>query len=99
MGSTYDMCIDYETLCEIESKLCNISKNLGISAERMLDTLRNCDGFLSGNQFDKVSQTTLICSDVSQKTIDNISEMLKFISKLKESLETYSGCRYNDEIN
>ena len=94
MGSTYDMCIDYETLCEIESKLIDISRNLSVSADTMLDALRKCDGFLSGNQFEKACQTTITCSDVSKKTVENISEMLKYIAKLKECLEIYSGCGY-----
>ncbi|WP_034449383.1 hypothetical protein [Butyrivibrio sp. AE2032] len=96
MGTSYDMCIDYETLCELESKLINISNNLGVSADSMLFALRNCDGFLSGNQFEKASQTTITCSEVSKKTIENISEVLKYITKLKECLETYSGCRYSE---
>lgn len=96
MGAAYDMCVDYETLCEIENKLINIGKNLGASADSMLYALRNCDGFLSGNQFQKASNTTIICTEVSKKTIENISEMLKYISKLKECLEAYSGCRYNE---
>ena len=96
MGTSYDMCIDYETLCELENKLTNISNNLGVSADSMLFALRNCEGFLSGNQFEKASQTTIMCSEVSKKTIENISEVLKYIAKLKECLETYSGCRYSE---
>ena len=96
MGTSYDMCIDYETLCELESKLIDIRNNVGVSADSMLFALRNCDGFLSGNQFEKASQTTIMCSEVSKKTIENISEVLKYIAKLKECLETYSGCRYSE---
>lgn len=96
MGTAYDMCIDYETLCEIENKLSNISNNLSVSSDSMLFALRNCDGFLSGNQFEKASQTTILCSDVSKKTVENITETLKYIAKLKECLETYSGCGYSE---
>ena len=96
MGASYDMCIDYETLCIIESKLISIRNNLGVSADSMLFSLRSCGGFLSGNQFDKACQTTIKCADVSQKTMKNISDVLKYISKLKECLESYSGCRYSE---
>ena len=95
MAAEYDMCIDYDTLCEIEQKLKNISNNLGVSADSMLFALRNCDGFLAGKQFEKASKTTITCTEVSKRTIENINNVLAYINKLKECLETYSGCGYN----
>lgn len=96
MSAGFDMCIDYETLCEIEQKLNNINKNLSVSADSMLYALRNCDDFLSGHQFEKARETTILCTEVSKKTSDNISEVLIYISKLKECLEFYSGCGYSE---
>ena len=96
MDSGYDMCIDYETLCEIEQKLINVKENLSVSADSMLYALRNCEGFLSGNQFEKACKTTIVCTDVSKKTVENITELLNYISRLKQCLESYSNCRYSE---
>lgn len=94
METRYDMCVDYDTLCEIEKKLKNISLNLGSSADSMLYALHNCYGFLAGQQFDKACQTTAQCSEISKLTISNISEVLRYISRLKECLELYSSCGF-----
>ena len=95
MSSEYDMCNDYDTLCHLENKLRNIKTNLGNSADTMLYELRNAGEFLSGNQYEKASNTTIQCSYNSRYTIENIDEVLKYIAKLKNSIEEYSGCGFD----
>ncbi len=95
MDTKYDMCVDYDSLCNLEQMLNRISQNMGDSADTMLYALKNSSGFLSGAQFDRACQTTVKCSDTARYTMENITEVLKYITRLKRCLEEYSGCGYS----
>ena len=95
MSSKYDICNDYDTLCQLEDKLKKIKNALGTSADIMLFNLRNSGEFLSGNQYNKASQTTIQCSDATRYTMENIDVVLKYIAKLKKNIEEYNRCGYS----
>lgn len=94
MDDQYDINVDYEALCETEDKLKRIGNNLNESTERMVLALQYCQGFLSGNQFDKASQTTFDCIEQAGKTSNNISNAINYIEQLKHAVERYSKCVY-----
>jgi len=99
MTNQYDMCVDFETLCSIEDKLKMISYNLSLSTKQMVMALQSSQEYLSGNQFAKAKQTTLNCIEITGKTSNNITNALDYICKLKEIVDRYSMCGYNNGEN
>ena len=75
-----------------------IGVNLSESTERMLLALQSSQGFLAGKQFEKAQKTTMSCIDITAKTNNNIRNLLAYISQLKELVNTYDKCRY-EEVN
>lgn len=99
MAGQYDMFVDFETLCSIEDKLKMIGYNLSQSTEQMVTALQYSQEFLSGNQFEKAKQTTLNCIEITGKTGNNITNAIAYICRLKEIVDQYSICEYNNGEN
>ncbi len=97
MISKYDMNVDFDALCAIEENLQRIGTNLSESTERMLLALQSSQGFLAGKQYEKAQKTTMSCIDISTKTCNNITNALTYIAELREALEAYNKCKYEEE--
>ena len=95
MGS-YDINVEYETLCVIEDKLNKIQYDLTESTSRMNESIQRSGEFLAGNQFEKAKETTTKCLDVSNKTLLNIKRATDFIVKLRDVLDSYGTCGYKE---
>ena len=94
MNYNYDMNVDIDTLCKILSELESIRRNISESTDCMVFALRHSGNFLSGEQYGKACETTLLCAESARKTVENISHVMEYVSKLKTGLESYSRCEY-----
>ncbi len=94
MASEYDICVDYDTLCDIEYKLRLITYDLGNSVEQMVRAIQDSQEFLAGNQFEKAKRTTIQCAKLTERTIGNINHAREYLEKLKDMLTQYSQCAY-----
>ncbi len=99
MGTSYDMCIDYDTLCELRYKLELIAHDLTSSTEQMTKAIRDGQAFLAGQQFEKAKKTTLDCVNLTTKTSSNIQHAIEYLDKLKTAIEEYGRCAYSGEIS
>ena len=97
MNASYDICVDYDTLCTIEDKLQKIGYDLTESTHRMVDAIQRSQDFLAGNQFEKAKATTMNCVGLTEKTRSNIKHAQDYIVKLRTALEEYSRCGYTGE--
>ena len=97
MASTYDICVDYDTLCEIEYKLELIAHDLSNSNEQMVRAISVSQDFLAGNQFEKARRTTMECARLTEKTSGNIKHAVEYLEKLKDMLTKYGLCAYTGD--
>lgn len=99
MSKTYDICVDYDTLCELQYKLELITHDLTNSTEQMTRAIQNSQEFLAGYQFEKAKRTTMACVDLTAKTGNNIRHAMEYLEKLKGVLEEYGRCAYSGEVS
>ena len=99
MGETFDICVDYNTLCDLQYKLELIMHDLINSTEQMTHAIQNSQQFLAGYQFEKAKKTTLECISLTEKTENNIRHAMEYLEKLKGILEEYGHCAYNGETS
>ena len=99
MNGTYDICVDYDTLCELQYKLELISHDLINSTEQMKRAIQNSQEYLAGYQFEKAKRTTMDCVNLTRKTSSNIQHAMDYLEKLKGVLEEYGRCVYSGEVS
>ena len=97
MGEIFDICVDYDTLCNLEYKIDLILHDLGESTERMTQAIQSSHGFLADHQYEKAVQTTRDCVNVSRKTESNLRHAQDYLRKLEDSLMEYGQCAYKGE--
>ena len=97
MREVFDMCVDYEVLCNIEVHLKRIISDLSNSNQNMIRAIRDSKEFLSGYQFEKAKSITEACVALSTKTGKNIKHGIDFLGNIKEILEEYGDCVYCGE--
>lgn len=98
MAGSYDMCVDYDVLCDIEDKLQKIEYNLNKCADQMAKAIQESQGFLAGNQFEKAQRTTASCVEITRRTGNNIRYAVEYIVKLRTAMDEYGKCGYNGEV-
>lgn len=94
MTALYDMCVDYDTLCELQHKLDLVAHNLTNSAEQMTRTIQNSQEFLAGNQFEEAKRITETCVSMVERTYNNIEHAKEYLEKLITVLEDYGQSAY-----
>lgn len=99
MSMTYDICVDYDVLCEIQYKLELITHDLTNSTEQMTRAIQSSQEFLAGYQFEKAKNTTVTCVNLTAKTGNNIRHAMEYLEKLKVVLEEYGRCKYSGEVS
>ncbi len=99
MSMTYDICVDYDTLCELQYKLELITHDLTNSTEQMTCAIQSSQEFLAGYQFEKAKKTTMECVKLTVKTGNNIRHAMEYLDKLKAVLDEYERCAYNGEVS
>ena len=99
MSMAYDICVDYDTLCELQYKLELITYDLAKSTEQMTRAIQNSQEFLAGYQFEKAKKTTMVCVNLTAKTGNNIRHAMEYLENLKAILEEYGHCAYSGEIS
>ncbi len=99
MNTAYDICVDYDTLCELQYKLELITHDLTNSTEQMTRAIQNSQEFLAGYQFEKAKRTTMTCVGLTEKTANNIRHAMEYLEKLKAILEEYGRCMYSGEVS
>ena len=99
MSTEYDICVDYDTLSELQYKLELITHDLTYSIEQMTHAIQSSQKFLAGYQFEKAKQITLACVKLTQKTSKNIQHATEFLKELKTILEEYGRCAYSGEVS
>lgn len=99
MSGTYDICVDYDTLCELQYKLELISHDLINSTEQMTRAIQNSQEFLAGYQFEKAKSITMACANLTGKTSNNIRHAMEYLEKLKGILAEYGRCAYSGEVS
>lgn len=95
MAAGYDICVDYDTLCDMEDKLKKIEYDLHNSSDRMVEAIRSSQSFLAGNQFEKAKMVTTNCIAITRQTGNNVRYAIEYIIKLRSVLEEYGRCNYN----
>lgn len=93
----YDMCVDYDTLCDIGDELQKIEHNLEESTQKMTNAILRSQKFLSGNQFEKAKVTTERCLILTKRTRENIMLARTYIEQLRACVNEYGGCSYSGE--
>ena len=96
-NKVYDICLDYKALCDCKDKLNLILYNLDNSVNLMTNAISYSRDFLSGRQFEKAKETTLMCLDATKITQNNIRHAMRFLDELKEILNEYEKYKYNSE--
>ena len=99
MSKTYDIYVDYDTLCVLQYKLELITHDLTNSTEQMTRAIQNSQEFLAGYQFEKAKRTTMACVNLTAKTGNNIRHAMEYLEKLKGVLEEYGRCAYSGEVS
>lgn len=94
MENVYDICVDYDTLCDLEYKIDLILHDLGESTEKMTRAIQTSESFLAGNQFEKAKQTTSDCINMSRKTACNLRHSKEYLRKLEDKVMEYGDCVY-----
>ena len=95
----YDICVDYDTLCELQYKLELITHDLANSTEQMTSAIQRSQEFLAGYQFEKAKKTTMACVNLTVKTGNNIRHAMEYLDKLKAVLDEYGRCAYSGEVS
>lgn len=95
--ASYDMRVDYDTLCTIEDKLQKVEHDLTNSTQKMVEAIQRSQDFLAGHQFEKAKDTTMSCVEISRKTETNLEYAKKYIGDLRMALEEYGRCSYSGE--
>jgi len=95
MTPTYDICVDYDTLLDVGSKLQKIGRSLYDSTAKMETALQYSQDFLEGYQFERVKQNTRQCLQVAKRTENNLHNAMEYIKALMQILEEYQKCGYN----
>ncbi len=98
MTGSYDMCVDYDVLCDVEDKLQKIEYDLNNSTDQMIRAIQTSQDFLAGNQFEKAKVATASCVEVTRRTGNNIRHAMEYIKKLKAAVDDYGKCGYNGEV-
>ena len=96
MTYQYDMCVDQESLFEIEERLRTIKTSLELAAEQMQDAIQRSLDFLAGDQFDKAREITENNIAETKDAVQNIENELTYIRSLQEQLEKYNNCAYDE---
>ena len=99
MNTAYDICVDYDTLSELQYKLELITHDLANSTEQMTRAIQNSQEFLAGAQFEKAKNTTMTCVNLAEKTANNIRHAMEYLEKLQAVLEEYGRCSYSGEVS
>lgn len=99
MSEAYDMCVDYDILCNTEEKLEKIEYDLIHSTNQIVNAIRYSQDFLAGNQFEKAKLTTSNCVEATRKAGINIKHARDYINKLKSALDEYGNCGYGKDIS
>ena len=99
MGETFDICVEYNTLCELQYKLELIMHDLTNSTEQMARAIENSQEFLAGYQYEKVKRITMECINRTGKTENNIHHAIEYLEELKGFLEEYGLYMYNEEVS
>lgn len=94
MDKIYDICVDYDTLSNLEYKIDLILYDLRESIEKMTQALQNSQMFLAGKQYDKAVQTTTSCLQKSKEAENNLVHAKDYLKKLQDSLIEYEQCSY-----
>ena len=79
MATTYDICVDYDTLYDAGRKLQDIGNSLHNSTANMDQALLYSQEFLAGEQFERVKQTTENCMKIAARTENNIRYALQYM--------------------
>ena len=95
MATTYDICVDYDTLYDAGRKLQDIGNSLHNSIANMDQALLYSQEFLAGEQFERVKQTTENCMKIAARTENNIRYALQYIKDLLQILDEYQNCSYS----
>jgi hypothetical protein len=98
MSASYDICLDYDTLCDLQYKLELITHDLSNSTEQMSRAIRDGQQFLAGYQFEKAKSITFACVNLTAKTGNNIRHAIEYLEQLKAILEEYGRCAYSGEV-
>ena len=93
----YDICVEYDTLCDISDKLKKIEYDIDKSTDRMKAAIQRAQDFLAGNQFEKAKNTTMSCVEITNRTQINLKKAENFIEKLREIVEEYGKCTYSGD--
>ena len=94
MENVFDICVDSDTLYNLENKIDLILHDLEESTDRMTRAIQTSENFLAGNQFEKAKQTTMNCMIISQKTAYNLSRAQEYLRRLQDSVTEYGQCVY-----
>ena len=97
MRGSYDMCVDCDTLNEIEDHLKRINYNLENSIQSMSSAIQDSKEYLSGYQFEKAKRTTEVCISSSKKTANNIRYAIKYLKDIEGVLDEYAAYAYRGE--
>jgi len=99
MSAEYDMCVEYDILCNTEEKLEKIEYDLIHSTNQIVNAIQHSQDFLAGNQFEKAKRTTSNCVEATRKAGINIKHARDYIKRLKSALDEYGNCSYDGEAS
>ncbi len=93
----YDICVNYDVLCDVENKLKKIEYDVENTTKKMNESIQRAQGFLEGNQFENAKNATKKSIELTGRTLNNIRNSEKYIKELREVIEEYGMCTYSGE--
>lgn len=92
--TSYDMCVEFDVLCDLDEKLHLIKHNLENIRTQMDNSINRAQDYLAGEQYEKAKRITETCVKDTTKTEGNIEYAMKYLSELMAKMEEYNSCKF-----
>ena len=92
--SIYDMCVDYDILCDAKEKLHIIQHDLDNISMQMENSIDIAQEYLAGVQYEKAKQITVSCTKNTTNAEKNIEYAMKYLVDLMGKMDEYSRCKF-----
>lgn len=92
--ANYDIDVEYDELCRVDEKLSSIEKRIHNSLTDMINTVNSNNEYLSGQQYNKMRNTTDSYRKQAMSSINEIECTRDYIQELKAVIQEYSKCIY-----
>lgn len=90
----YDMCVDYDVLCDAEEKLHLIQHNIENISSQMENSINRAQEYLAGVQYEKAKSITEKSIKDTAQIGKNLEYAMKYLLDLMSKIDEYSTCKF-----